>query len=120
MKNRSAGSMDGFRPRKSLGQHFLLDPGVIRKIIACAAFQPDDWVVEIGPGKGALTLPMAQRVSRAFAIEKDERFVRLLSRTLSHEGITNVTLFRQDVLKWDFSELHLPASTRVKVIGNLP
>jgi len=112
--------MDGFRPRKSLGQHFLLDPGVIRKIIACAEFQPDDWVVEIGPGKGALTLPMARGVSRAFAIEKDERFVRLLGRTLSHEGITNVTLFRQDVLKWDFGELHLPSSTRVKVIGNLP
>ncbi len=120
MKSPPPGSLYGFRPKKRLGQHFLLDPGVIRKIIACAGFQPVDSVVEIGPGKGALTLPMARLVRRAFAIEKDELLVRFLDKKLLREGITNVMLLHHDVLKWDFGELPLSSSTKIKVIGNLP
>jgi 16S rRNA (adenine1518-N6/adenine1519-N6)-dimethyltransferase len=110
----------GFRPKKRLGQHFLLDPGVIHKIIDCARFNISDLVLEIGPGQGALTLPLARSVDHVVAVEKDARLVSLLKKKLSRAGITNVTLFNHDILEWNFNEMETPPSTKIKVIGNLP
>ncbi len=112
--------MSGFRPKKSLGQNFLLDPQIIQKIITSAGFQSDDMVVEIGPGKGALTLPLARSVAHVVAIEKDTRLVDFLKKRLLREGITNVTLVNHDILKWEFSGIDVFSSTGTKVIGNLP
>ncbi len=120
MKSRSPGSMSGFRPKKSLGQHFLLDPRIIQGIIDRAGFQTSDLVVEIGPGKGALTLPLARGAGHVVAIEKDTQLIRLLKERLSYEGITNVTLINHDILEWDFNEITHFSSSKIKVIGNLP
>ena len=57
------------RPRKRFGQHFLHDPGVVRRIIEAIAPAEDDFIVEIGPGQGVLTLPLAERVKRLEVIE---------------------------------------------------
>jgi len=113
-------SVPGFRPKKRLGQHFLLDPGVIHKIIARAGFHVSDLVLEIGPGQGALTLPLARSVGHVVAVEKDARLVSLLKKKLSQAGITNVTLVNHDILEWDFHETEARSSTKIKVIGNLP
>ena len=59
------------RPRKRFGQHFLHDPGVVRKIVEAIAPAPEDVVVEIGPGQGVLTFPLAERVRRLEVIEID-------------------------------------------------
>lgn len=119
MKNR-APNTSGFRPKKSLGQHFLHDLRIIHRIVTCAGFRDSDLVVEIGPGKGALTMPLARSVGHVVAIEKDIRLINLLNKKLKRENIDNVTLVNRDILKWDFREIKLPLSTRIGVIGNLP
>jgi len=119
-RNRSSEAASGFLPKKSLGQHFLRDPQIIHQIIACARFQVSDLVLEVGPGQGALTLPLARSVGHVFGVEKDKQLIRLLKKKLSREGIPNVTLINRDILEWDFREIDLSPSTGIKVIGNLP
>ena len=110
----------GFRPSKRLGQHFLRDPAVIFEIIHRAGFDPADHILEIGAGLGALTLPLAGAVRKITAVEKDDRLTRLLGETLSHQGVDNVTLINEDILKFDFDRLHCLPGEKIQVIGNLP
>ncbi len=115
-----APNTSGFRPKKSLGQHFLHDLRIINRIVSCAGFLDSDLVVEIGPGKGALTMSLARSVGHVVAIEKDIRLVNLLDKKLKREKIENVTLINHDILKWDFREIKPPLSSKIEVIGNLP
>lgn len=98
-------------PRKRYGQHFLHDRGVIAKIIAAVDPQPGDAIVEVGPGTGALTAPLLDRVARLEAVEID----RDLAARLAAEH-PRLRLHRGDVLKFDFAQL----STGLRVVGNLP
>ncbi len=106
--------------KKRLGQHFLADQKIIHEIVEHAGFRKTDVVLEIGPGKGALTLPLARSVGHIVGVEKDGQMVAMLRDKLSRAGITNVTLINMDILKWDFHEIKVPDSTRLQVIGNLP
>lgn len=119
---KSSGKPGGgrFRPKKRLGQHFLVDRRIIQKIIHCAGFQASDSVLEIGPGKGSLTLPLAGRVRRIVAVEKDRNLTLSLEKQLHKSSITNVTLVNQDILEWDFREMDSVVSSKIYVIGNLP
>jgi 16S rRNA (adenine1518-N6/adenine1519-N6)-dimethyltransferase len=98
-------------PRKRYGQHFLHDRGVIGKIVAAVDPQPDDALVEIGPGTGALTGPLLARAVRLEAIEID----RDLAARLAAEH-PRLVLHVGDVLRFDFAQL--PEGLRV--VGNLP
>ena len=118
--SRSTGRTRGPGPKKSLGQHFLTDPRTVQKIIAFTRFTTADRVLEIGPGHGALTLPLARLVGQVIAVEKDAQLISLLEEKLLREGIENVTFINNDILKWDFREISLIPSAKVKVIGNLP
>ena len=109
-----------FRARKRLGQHFLRDPSVIHQIIRRAGFEPDSVVVEIGPGLGALTLPLAESVRQVIGLEKDSRLTGILKDRLAQKGIQNVILVNEDVLKADLGETARSFGGRVQVIGNLP
>jgi 16S rRNA (adenine1518-N6/adenine1519-N6)-dimethyltransferase len=109
-----------FRPTKKLGQHFLRDPSLIRQIVRRARFGPDAVVVEIGPGLGALTLPLSESVRQVIAIEKDSRLVEILKNRLARKGIQNVILINEDVLKTDFPEKARSFGEKIQVIGNLP
>jgi 16S rRNA (adenine1518-N6/adenine1519-N6)-dimethyltransferase len=102
-------SEDRHRPRKRFGQHFLRDPGVVRRIVEAIAPAADDFIVEIGPGEGVLTRPLAQRAGRLEAIEID----RDLAAALGAEGIR---VHVADALDFDFGRL--PPGARV--VGNLP
>lgn len=117
---RSVKESRSFRARKRLGQHFLRDPSVIRQIILRAGFAPDAVVVEIGPGLGALTLPLAESVRQVIGIEKDSRLAEILKDRLIHKGIQNVLLVNEDVLKTDLQEAARPYGGKIQVIGNLP
>ena len=99
-------------PRKSLGQHFLVDPNITAKIIKACEFQKDDVVLEIGPGRGALTSRIAPFVKKLIAIEKDRRFCQELKSL----AIPNLELIEADFLTSDFHTIKGP----VKVVGNLP
>jgi 16S rRNA (adenine1518-N6/adenine1519-N6)-dimethyltransferase len=98
-------------PRKRFGQHFLHDRGVIAKIVAAIDPQPGDAIVEIGPGTGALTGPLLERVARLEAVEID----RDLAARLAAEH-PRLVLHRADVLRFDFAQL----PRRLRVVGNLP
>jgi 16S rRNA (adenine1518-N6/adenine1519-N6)-dimethyltransferase len=97
------------RPRKRFGQHFLHDAGVVRKIIEAIAPGPQDCIVEIGPGEGVLTRPLAARAGRFEAIEID----RDLAAVLAAEGFE---VHVADALEFDFGAL----PQGVRVVGNLP
>ena len=109
-----------FRPKKKLGQHFLVDAGIIQKIIASARLGPSDVILEIGPGKGALTLPLSRTVSHVVAVEKDARLTKLLQKKLFDLGISNVTLVNHDILTLDFDGILTRPSGRIQIIGNIP
>ena len=101
------------RPRKRFSQNFLIDESVISDIVHAIAPQADDTIVEIGPGLGALTYPLARHVKPLHVIEIDRDIVARLraafpaDRLVIHEG---------DALEFDFSAL----GPRLRVVGNLP
>jgi len=110
----------GLRPRKSLGQHFLEDPAVINEIIAQAHLHIKDVVVEIGPGLGALTVPIVPHIHHLVAIEKDRLLLHLLKDKFSVKERQKVTFISGDVLKIDFKEIYSTFRQKIRIIGNLP
>jgi len=117
-------SRHGFRIKKSLGQNFLIDGNIIKKIIASVAPGPDDTVVEIGPGLGALTRSLAAKAGQVLAVEIDRNLIPVLEETMA--GVNNVRIVHSDALKTDFDSLvKKNAGARVpvpeyKVAANLP
>jgi 16S rRNA (adenine1518-N6/adenine1519-N6)-dimethyltransferase len=109
-----------FRPQKRLGQHFLKDQVLIERIVGHAGLKRSDIVLEIGPGLGALTVPMAEAAGQVVAVEKDPSLVENLRKRLVLQGIENVTLHHADILKIDLSGLFKVEDQKIKVIGNLP
>ena len=109
-----------FRPKKRLGQHFLKDRGFIHEIITGAKLGRFDHVLEIGAGLGALTIPLSRRVRWIFAVEKDSLLAARLEKSLSLEGIENVTVIHADALKLDFRHITGLTGEKIKVLGNLP
>ncbi|HNV64825.1 MAG: 16S rRNA (adenine(1518)-N(6)/adenine(1519)-N(6))-dimethyltransferase RsmA [Smithellaceae bacterium] len=106
------------KPRKRLGQSFLLDKNIIRKIAVAARISPEDVVIEIGPGTGVLTEEIVSLARRVIAVELDEKLVRLLENKFADCG--NIEVRCQDILKFNFS---LPAkkhNVQLKVVGNVP
>ncbi len=123
----------GVRPKKSLGQNFLIDENVLRRIVRAADVAPDDLVVEVGPGVGTLTYELALAARRVVAVELDQHMVAILRRTLA--SMANVSVVHADVLKVDIAALlagegqpggsmattpGLPPAVAYKVVANLP
>ena len=100
--------------RKALGQHFLGNRGILQRIVAVIDPQPEDIIIEIGAGKGALTFRLAEKKAHVIAIEKDLALVPQLER----QGLSNLTVIAADALKVDFAGL-LGGKT-AKIVGNLP
>jgi len=90
-------------PKKSLGQNFMHDPNIIEKIATTAEIMPDDTVVEIGPGTGALTARLADAARHVMAIELDDRLQPMLEKRFA--DTKNVYFVFQDVLKTDVPQL---------------
>lgn len=104
-----------FRPRKRLGQHFLVDPNLARKIVAALQAHPEDPVIEIGPGTGALTSLLLERYPQLTAIEIDPRAVADLKARWP-----SLDVRQADVLAVDWQQLAATKGGRLHVIGNLP
>jgi 16S rRNA (adenine1518-N6/adenine1519-N6)-dimethyltransferase len=101
------------RPKKGLGQHFLTAPSVAKRIVDSISALPDDHLLEIGPGKGALSVHLKNRFPQFHCVELDGDVVAKLSEKL---GPGDWVLHRCDALRFDFSEAGFP----LHVVGNLP
>lgn len=109
----------GLHTRKRLGQHYLVDPHVLDKIIRAAALGPQDCVLEIGPGIGAVTQALANHAGQVCAVELDALLVPVLADLFG--AMPHVTIHHADILKLDLFELLAPyAGMRLKVVANLP
>ncbi len=102
-----------FRTKKRLGQNFLIDGQTISDIIDFADIQPDDTVIEIGPGVGFVTEQLVKHAKQVIAIELDEEAIRELKKL----DAPNLTIIHNDILKQDLSEL---CEGKVKVVANIP
>jgi len=102
---------------KRLGQNFLIDKTVLRKIIEAADLKPNDMVLEIGPGIGTLTRELAKTAIKVIAIEKDPKMIDVLKDTT--KDFQNVEIIKEDILKMSPESYKLKAKS-YKVVANLP
>jgi len=111
------------RIRGHLGQHLLMDPNTIRKIVDSLDLQSGERVFEIGPGLGAVTQEVLRRGFPLLAVETDKKFVEILTRELLPEYPDHFKLISGDILKSDPTKMvreWAGSGAKVKVIGNLP
>ena len=106
--------MNAHRPRKRFGQHFLTDPGVIDAIVRAIDPKPDDVIVEIGPGRGAITGPLATGAGHLHCVELDRDLASVLRRRYANDD--DVTIHEADALKFDYAAL----GDSLRIVGNLP
>jgi 16S rRNA (adenine1518-N6/adenine1519-N6)-dimethyltransferase len=107
--------MKDHQPRKRFGQNFLISPGVIRKIVDAIAPRLGDTVVEIGPGLGALTAPLLERLDHLHVVEIDRDLIARLRERFAPDRLT---IHEGDALQFDFGQLK--ATGPLKIVGNLP
>lgn len=105
------------RARKRFGQNFLHDPGVIQRIVAAIDPRPGQRLVEIGPGQGALTLPLLERAGSLDVIELDRDLIAPLQTLAAGRG--ELRVHNADALKFDFRSLARDGAP-LRVVGNLP
>ena len=108
------------KPKKQLGQNFLINAALAETIVKCADLTAGDHVLEIGSGLGAITIPAARRAARLVAVEKDAQLLDLLRTELAVQQLANVELVHQDILTLDIREVFGHGQARGVVIGNLP
>jgi len=104
------------RPRKRFGQHFLHDQGVLQRIVAAVDPRPGQHLVEIGPGPGALTSHLIERISPIDAVEID----RDLAAALRARWPRELRLHEGDALEFDFTQLARERGGVLRLVGNLP
>ncbi|MGH7057716.1 MAG: 16S rRNA (adenine(1518)-N(6)/adenine(1519)-N(6))-dimethyltransferase RsmA [Acetobacteraceae bacterium] len=103
------------KANKRLGQHFLHDPAIIARIVAAVSPQPGERIVEIGPGRGALTRPLAQSGATLTVIELDRDLAAALA---GDPELSGIEIIRADALDVDYATLADDA--KLRVVGNLP
>ncbi len=100
------------QPRKRFGQNFLVDHQIINQIISTISPKNDDSIIEIGPGKGAITFPIIEHLDHLSVIEIDRDLVSMLKSKEQEK----LTIYKADALTFDFSQI----PNKLRVIGNLP
>jgi 16S rRNA (adenine1518-N6/adenine1519-N6)-dimethyltransferase len=108
----------GLKLTKSLGQNFLTDINIIKKIVETGEVSSSDLVVEIGPGIGSMTAEIARLAGKVIAVEIDKNLIPALNENLS--SFSNVSVVHQDIMKADINELINGWTGPLKVISNLP
>ncbi len=103
---------------KEKGQNFLANPGIAKMIIEKIGLAKDTRVLEIGPGLGALTIPIARAALHVTAVETDARLIPILQQELDNENLKNVIIIHKNILKFNINELAW--DKKIVVIGNLP
>jgi len=105
-------------PKKSLGQHFLKEPKILKRIISYAELEKEDVVVEVGAGMGDLTAFISQHAKLVVALEIDKNLIRILERIFSKTA--NVRILNEDALSFNYQKVSEEYNTPLKIIGNIP
>ena len=108
------------RPKKQFGQNFIVDPVFCETIVRRAGITSEDTILEIGAGLGALTIPLARKAKKIFAVERDPRIIGILNTQILVGGFTNVSVIEKDILVLDIDALSRDAGGKIVVMGNLP
>ncbi len=103
-------------PKKSLGQNFLRDANIARKIVRAIHVQPTDLLLEIGPGQGALTKYLVGSCKKTIGVEIDRRAAELLRETFGSQ----LELLQTDVLAVDLRRVAANENARIRIVGNIP
>lgn len=103
----------GIKPKKGLGQNFLIDKNVLDKIVKAADLKSSDIILEVGPGIGVLTQELAKKAKQVIAIEKDKLMIEVLKETL--KDFKNTKVIYGDILKYENTSLK-----KYKVVANIP
>lgn len=104
------------RPRKRFGQHFLHDPAVVARLLEAIGPQPNQAMVEIGPGEGVMTRPLLEAASELDVVELD----RDLAAALESDSLPGLRVHSADALEFDFLALAAERGKPLRVVGNLP
>jgi 16S rRNA (adenine1518-N6/adenine1519-N6)-dimethyltransferase len=107
-------------PKKQLGQNFIVDPSFTEMIVKRAGILPEDIILEIGAGLGALTIPLARRAKKVFAVEKDRQIIPILNTEILVSGLTNISIIEKDILSVEIKALVENMGGKIVVMGNLP
>lgn len=105
------------KPKKYLGQNFVINESVIDDIVKTADLNASDTVIEIGPGLGALTIKLAKKTKQVIAIEKDKMMCKILNELLKKENIKNVAIINADILD---HKSWRPEIENWKLVANIP
>lgn len=108
------------RPKKRFGQHFLTDQTTAEMIVSRSGILPEDVVLEIGAGLGALTIPVARIAREVFAVEKDRKIIDILKTEILASNLSNVVIMEKNILKIDIKSLTENIGRKIVVMGNLP
>ena len=108
------------RPKKQLGQNFIIDPAFTKMIVNRSGILPEDVVLEIGAGLGALTIPLARQAKKVFAVERDQQIIDILKREILASGLSNTVIIEKNILTFDIEVLAENIGRKIVVMGNLP
>jgi 16S rRNA (adenine1518-N6/adenine1519-N6)-dimethyltransferase len=112
----------GIKPTKKWGQNFVIDPNTVRRIVASARLEPDEVVIEVGPGLGSLTLALLPHVAQVLAVEIDARLARQLPKTVEGHApglIDRLTVVQHDAMTLTPESLAIPVAPTA-LVANLP
>lgn len=107
------------KPERSKGQNFLINEGIYRAIINAAMISPEETVIEVGPGLGFLTAELSKVARRVLAVELDDKLAGLLNIAVDAQGVENVEIINQDILRFNPAE-YLAEDDEYRVVANLP
>ncbi len=107
------------KPSRSKGQNFLVNENIYDDIVRAAEIKAGDTVLEIGPGLGFLTLKMAKLAKRVIAVELDDKLANYLQTGIDANGIKNVEIINEDILRFNLNE-YLAPEENYKIVANLP
>lgn len=105
-------------PKKRLGQNFLIDPNIIRKIIKTLALKPSDEILEVGAGRGELSCFIAPKVKKFYAVEVDKDLIPALRLRIKKYS-RKIKIINEDILKIRLEKI-FPGRRKIKVFGNIP
>ncbi len=108
-----------FRPNKKLGQIFLMDENILKKLSGTLDIKDSEYILEIGPGFGNLTRYLLEKAKKVFVVEKDARLCDMMKEYLK-DNLDNLEIICCDILEFDIRKLYRETSEKLKIIGNLP